>query len=100
MSVLARTIRFLKNHIIGVFIVGIATGLIATAMWEFTGEILDRCESVVPIKELGWSSGHKTNFCISKGFDGNFNFGEYSAGGYCYKGDYEACKVRVEPGVK
>lgn len=57
-----------------------------------------KCESVVDIRSLGWRSGHKTKFCQARNYDGNFNpFSEYSTGGYCYRGDREACEQLVRP---
>jgi hypothetical protein len=54
------------------------------------------CEYVL-IKNLGWSSGHKTNFCISKGYDSNYNpFPDYSDGGFCYKGPSDVCQSQID----
>lgn len=59
---------------------------------EVTPEPTAICEKIVSIKSLGWSHGHKTNFCIAKGYDGIHNpFGDYSSGGFCFKGDSKAC---------
>ncbi len=50
-----------------------------------------------PIKALGWSSGHKTNYCKFQGYEhGNFNQGAYSNGGICMTGALpEVCKSKV-----
>jgi CheY-like chemotaxis protein len=56
------------------------------------------CKSVVHIKSLGWREGNKTEFCRTSGYDGNFNpFEKYRDGGYCYRGDLNACMKQVEP---
>ena len=50
------------------------------------------CQEITPIQSLGWRSGHKTNFCISRGFSGVHNpFGNYKSGGFCFKGEAEIC---------
>ena len=55
-----------------------------------------RCEKIVPIQALGWRSGHKTNFCISRGFSGVHNpFGDYGAGGFCFLGDSQTCIAEI-----
>jgi len=57
------------------------------------------CEAIIFIKELGWTGGHKTNFCKSKGYNaGNYNppTNSYRDGGYCFKGEYAACKAIVD----
>jgi len=55
------------------------------------------CQGIQSIRELGWRSGHKTKFCIKKGYDGvNNPFGDYGAGGFCFKGDSEACVVEIQ----
>lgn len=54
------------------------------------------CKLVKSIRSLGWRSGHKTNFCKARGFDGVFNpYGDYSAGGFCFQGDAELCKTEA-----
>lgn len=41
----------------------------------------------VPIRGLGWRSGHKTNYCKNYGYEqGNFNQGDYQNGGICMSG--------------
>lgn len=52
------------------------------------------CE-YIHIKNLGWSSGHKTNFCKANGYEqGNFNQGDYKNGGICLKGpNPQICKA-------
>lgn len=49
------------------------------------------------IKALGWSGGHKTNFCKANGYEhGNFNQGDYSNGGICITGkEPQVCKDQV-----
>jgi hypothetical protein len=55
-----------------------------------------RCKLIKSIRSLGWTGGHKTNFCKKKGYDGVFNpYGDYSAGGFCFQGDAEACKTQA-----
>lgn len=50
------------------------------------------CIKIVPIKSLGWTSGHKTNFCISKGYTGVHDpYMSYNTGGFCFIGEPEAC---------
>ena len=53
--------------------------------------------SFVSIKALGWTTGHKTNFCIANGYEqGNFNQGEYKNGGICMTGsDPDLCRAKV-----
>jgi hypothetical protein len=54
-----------------------------------------QCAKVRPLKDLGWRSGHKTNFCKGKGYKGvtNFPHSDYRDydGGFCYSGDKNAC---------
>ena len=49
--------------------------------------------------ELGWNGGHKTKFCLRRGFDGMTNHpnSSYKAhgGGWCYKGDVQACTAQL-----
>jgi hypothetical protein len=60
---------------------------------------LSTCNKVVSIRELGWRSGHKTNFCKAHGYAGVHNpFGDYSLGGYCYSGDLDTCMAEVQSG--
>lgn len=55
------------------------------------------CTAIKSLKELGWRSGHKTKFCIAKKYDGVHNpFGDYGAGGFCFKGDPQACIAEIE----
>lgn len=59
------------------------------------------CARIASIRDLGWSHGHKTNFCKARGYDSVQNpFGEYSAGGYCYSGDIEACTAKIQSALK
>jgi hypothetical protein len=52
-----------------------------------------RCVEVVDIRKLGWREGNKSEFCLGKGFDGTFNpFSQYAEGGYCYRGNEDACR--------
>ncbi len=53
--------------------------------------------SFVPIKAIGWHSGHKTNYCKNYGYEmGNFNQGEYSNGGICMSGpEPNVCQDKV-----
>lgn len=54
------------------------------------------CTLIKSIRSLGWTGGHKTNFCKDQGYDGVFNpYGDYSAGGFCFQGDAEACKTQA-----
>lgn len=59
-----------------------------------------KCTEVKPIIDLGWTGGHKTNFCIAKGYQGVWNRPNtsYSSGGWCYKGDDAACRAAIEAG--
>jgi hypothetical protein len=58
------------------------------------------CEKTASIRELGWRSGHKTKFCIEHGYDGVHNpFGSYSSGGYCFKGNSQACIAKIQSDV-
>lgn len=58
------------------------------------------CQEIKPIRDLGWTSGHKTRFCLRKGYDGVHNpFKDYSDGGYCYKGDKGACIAKMKKAV-
>lgn len=59
-----------------------------------------KCTEIKSIIALGWTSGHKTNYCISKGYQGVWNRpnSSYSSGGFCYKGDDAACKSAIEAG--
>lgn len=97
-----RFFQFLQRHVFGVFILGVITGLATNAIWESGKDFLDPCDSVTPIKQLGWNvdSGNKTNFCRTRGYDGSFNHGSYQDGGYCFTGDQVACVKRVTPGVR
>jgi hypothetical protein len=53
------------------------------------------CDQVV--RKLSWTSGHKTKFCRSRGYDGVDNpFGNYSAGGYCFEGDAATCISAIQ----
>lgn len=62
---------------------------------------LSTCAKVVSIRSLGWRSGHKTRFCQGHGFESVHNpFGDYSAGGFCYSGDLDACMAKVQSGAK
>jgi hypothetical protein len=55
------------------------------------------CLAIKSIRELGWKSGHKTNFCRERGYDGVHNpFGNYSAGGSCFRGDAAVCISEIE----
>jgi hypothetical protein len=55
------------------------------------------CGGIQSIRELGWREGHKTNYCIAKGFNGVFNpYGDYSAGGFCYRGPVDACLTEIK----
>lgn len=57
------------------------------------------CKEIRPIKELGWTRGHKTNYCRNMGYDGVHNpYGNYAAGGYCFKGDAAACIAVITGG--
>ena len=57
------------------------------------------CEKVASLKALGWSSGHKTNFCKARGFDDVYNpYGVYSAGGFCFKGPSNVCIPEIMRG--
>jgi hypothetical protein len=48
----------------------------------------------ISIKSLGWSEGHKTNFCIANGYpQGNANRGEHSNGGICMSGETKICEA-------
>lgn len=48
--------------------------------------------SCVDMKDLGWVRGHKTNFCIARGYDGvKPRPGKYKGGGWCYTGDPSGC---------
>ncbi len=55
------------------------------------------CTSFMHLRELGWSSGHKTKFCIARGFDGVWNFpgSGYSSGGYCFRGPLSECAASI-----
>ncbi|MBM0104886.1 hypothetical protein JM946_09005 [Steroidobacter sp. S1-65] len=57
-----------------------------------------KCDQIVPIRQLGWSAGHKNNFCIRAGFLGVWNKpgASYDSGGFCFKGDADACKRQIE----
>lgn len=65
-----------------------------TAVYE-GGSSGSACQKVRPLEELGWGSGHKTNFCRSKGYEGMTNFpnSKYRdyGGGFCYTGDRNEC---------
>jgi hypothetical protein len=58
--------------------------------------------SFVPIKAIGWRSGHKTNYCKNYGYEhGNFNQGDYRNGGICMSGpEPEVCKAKVTNTLK
>lgn len=59
------------------------------------------CREIRSLIDLGWRSGHKTNFCKAKRYDGVYNpFGVYGAGGFCYKGSEAACITRIEAAVR
>ena len=48
------------------------------------------------IKELGWSGGHKTNFCVSNGYrEGNSNprDSDHQNGGICMSGEARICEA-------
>lgn len=71
---------------------------LAAAAVPPTAVAASKCE-IVSIRKLGWSSGHKTNFCLGKGFDGVWNKpnSSYDSGGFCYKGDTAAvCRQQIE----
>ena len=73
-----------------------ATSAVPTAIAAF-GE----CKEITSLISLNWRSGHKTNFCRSKQYDGVYNpFGVYGAGGYCYKGIEAACTAQIEAAVR
>lgn len=57
------------------------------------------CQKIKSIRELGWRSGHKTKFCTNheEKYDGVYNpFGDYGAGGFCFKGDSQACIAEIQ----
>lgn len=55
------------------------------------------CQTIKSIRSLGWRSGHKTKFCMRQGFDGVHNpYGDYGAGGFCFKGDSKACIAEIQ----
>jgi hypothetical protein len=56
------------------------------------------CVQIESLAKLGWTSGHKTKYCLSKGFDGVWNrpFSSYDSGGFCYKGDGATCRAKIE----
>jgi len=60
------------------------------------------CTKVRSIKELGWRKGHKTKFCIARGYQGVTNFpnGSYrsNGGGFCFTGDQQAC-LEIAKGI-
>jgi hypothetical protein len=60
-----------------------------------------KCLGYTPIKQLGWTEDHKTDFCKERGWDaGNFNpGGRYADGGYCMKGDGAVCRKAILAGV-
>ena len=54
------------------------------------------------IKNLGWRSGHKTKFCIKRGYEGVISAAEckrgssYSDGGWCFKkGAQQSCRTQL-----
>jgi hypothetical protein len=51
----------------------------------------------ISIRALGWTEGHKTNFCKANGYpEGNFNQDDYGNGGICMRGpEPEICKSSV-----
>ena len=67
---------------------------------QCAAHLQDGCLSVSNLHyELGWDSGHKTNFCKKRGFDGVTNHpgSKYKdhGGGWCYKGDNNACTASL-----
>jgi hypothetical protein len=59
------------------------------------------CKQIKSLIDLGWRSGHKTNFCRSRQYDGVYNpFGVYGAGGFCYQGAEAACIAQIEAAVR
>ena len=61
--------------------------------------LLKRCPTVRNMKDFGWSSGNKTNFCKDLGFTGVITTGGYGEGNFCYEGDIESCKERLRKGI-
>jgi hypothetical protein len=57
------------------------------------------CINVRGLKSLGYRTGHKTNFCKLKLYDGVTNFpgSDYKdhGGGYCYTGSKQACLAQL-----
>lgn len=53
-----------------------------------------------PIRNMGWTEGHKTFFCRVNGYgEGNFNQGDYSNSGACIRGpDADACRSFLSQG--
>lgn len=79
----------------------VATPTVSPQGAEPASSSAGECTRIESIRALGWRSGHKTRFCIAKGFDGVHNpFGEYSAGGYCYTGNADACIAKIQGTVK
>ena len=59
--------------------------------------VISACKKFTSVKALGWKSGHKTKFCQSVGYQDVFNpFGDYSAGGYCFTGEKQACIAAIQ----
>lgn len=60
------------------------------------------CKRISPLRSLGYTGGHKTNFCRDRGYDGMTNFpdSDYKdhGGGFCYSGNDKACLVVAATG--
>jgi hypothetical protein len=72
--------------------------------WEYPGSIVvrelvsgDAC-AFRPIKQMGWTEGHKTIFCRIYGYGGgNVNEGVYKNGGVCVRGpEPDVCEKIVK----
>lgn len=63
---------------------------------ELTRSAKESCQAVILLKQLGWRSGHKTKFCLARGYDGVHNpFSSYGDGGFCFKGPSTACIAEI-----
>jgi hypothetical protein len=52
-----------------------------------------KCDKVRSSRELGYISGHETNFCIKKGYKRLFH--NKKSQGFCFTGNKEACMAAV-----
>jgi hypothetical protein len=59
------------------------------------------CKELNDMKSLGWTDGHKGNFCRAHGYNDNYNpdslgYVDYRDGGLCFKGTLQSCTIAAE----